>query len=220
MRVLGDRASIDAFRFDLVYLEASLLADDRPEVSAIAARVRARISQLRAERDLFETAEDAAVVVTARKGRRDTALDRLVVTFGGHVRAVSPTLYSVFFRAITPTAIARAALQTEVLHVQRIIGELDALPADHAQRSYAPAFRTSLEALVLADQASQEADVSLALARSRLQQFKLATDRLRVEIFGELQTLLGSKEEADSFFRRSSSAPSADDDGGDPPPAG
>ncbi|AKF11432.1 hypothetical protein [Sandaracinus amylolyticus] len=222
MRMLGSSSSLATFRYDLVFLHASLLADDRPAVNALAPRVAAKLAELRAERDAFELAEDAAVVLRARKARRDAVLDKQVIGFGGHVRAIDPTLYAVFFKSLSPSRVAKLGLDDELEQVRRIVGELARLPADHAERAaYETSLRGALDALVTAKAASNEADTALALARSRVEQFKLELDRTRVELHGQLVTLSRSKGEADDFFRPTATAPANDDNEGDPvtPPA-
>ncbi|UJR85076.1 hypothetical protein [Sandaracinus amylolyticus] len=189
MRMLGSSSSLATFRYDLVFLHASLLADDRPAVNALAPRVAAKLAELRSERDAFELAEDAAVVLRARKARRDAVLDKQVIGFGGHVRAIDPTLYAVFFKSLSPSRVAKLGLDDEIEQVRRIVGELARLPADHPERAaYETSLRGALDALVTAKAASDEADTALALARSRVEQFKLELDRTRVELHGQLVT--------------------------------
>lgn len=220
MKQLGTGASLTTIRLDLVYLHASLLTDERPEVQAMATAIGVLIEQLRAERDVFERAQDASVVATARQGRRDATLDRLVVTFGGVTRAVSPRLYEVFFGAISPSGVARASAQREVAEVERILGELTRLDASDPQRAYEPSLRSALTALKAAAEASEQTDTALTLARSRLVQFKLRVDRVRTETFGRLVVALGDRKLADEYFRQSNRAPEEEDSEPAPPPAG
>src|SRR5690606_10471233 len=109
----------------------------------------------------------AAVVMSARRSRRDDSADRKVVSFGGQVRAVDKELYARFFPRLSPTAITRGALDRQMTEMERILGELAALPADDTLRAtHEPGLRGALEALRLARRESEEVDVSLALARS------------------------------------------------------
>jgi hypothetical protein len=56
MHMIGSSAAIATFRYDLVFLHASLLADERPDVNALAPRVAAKLAEIRSERDAFELA--------------------------------------------------------------------------------------------------------------------------------------------------------------------
>ena len=59
-----------------------------------------------------------------------------------------------------------------------------------------------IAALETADAAVNEADVALALARSKVRQLKLQLDKDRLGIHALLLGILGDKKAADSFFRR------------------
>ncbi len=201
MRLLG-RASLAAYRLDLVFLRASLLADDRPEVNALVPEVDRILAKLADERAKIEAAEEAAVIASARRGRRDAALDRKVVSFGGQVRAVQRRLYDVLFRRVSPAQVARSGLDREVAEVSRILGELGSLPAEDALRvAHEKGLRDALDALVLARKESGDVELGLALARSKGDQLRAEADRVRVALHGKLQGLLESKAEADGFFR-------------------
>jgi hypothetical protein len=212
MKQLGTDASLTSIRLDLVFLHASLLSDEQPEVQVLATPIGALIEQLRTERDVYERAQDAAVVTTARQGRRDATLDRLVVTFGGVARSVSPRLYDVFFAALSPSGVARAKTSREIAEVQRILGELARLDASDPLKTYEAPLRSALAALQASDTASEQTDTALALARSRLVQFKLRVDRVRVETHGKLQVVHGDRKLAGEYFRSSTREPEADDD--------
>jgi len=56
MRQLGT-ASIHSYRWDLVFLHGSLLADPSPGVSALASEAARLLDDVRAERALYERAE-------------------------------------------------------------------------------------------------------------------------------------------------------------------
>jgi hypothetical protein len=212
MKQLGTDASLTAIRLDLVFLHASLLADEKADVQALATPIGTLLEQLRAERDVFERAQDAAVVTSARQGRRDSSLDRLVVTFGGVTRALSPKLYDVFFGALSPSGVARAKTSREIAEVQRILGELARLEPADPLRTYESPLRAALASLQAADTASEQTDTALSLARSRLVQFKLRVDRVRVETHGKLLVLHGDKSLAEEYFRKSTRAPEDEDD--------
>ncbi len=201
MRLLG-HASLSAFRLDLVYLRASLLADDRPEIQALVPEVDAVIARLASERTELEAAEDASVVMSARRSRSDDVLDRKIVSFGGQIRAVDKRLYGALFPRLSPAQVARAAVDREIAEVERILGEIARLGEDHpVQVEHEASLREALTALRAALAASDEVDVGLALARSKVDQFRAEADRVRVAVHGKLQGLLASKAEADEFFR-------------------
>ncbi|MBL8679539.1 MAG: hypothetical protein JNK05_10255 [Myxococcales bacterium] len=218
MKQLGTDASLTTIRLDLVFLHASLLSDERPEVQALATPIGVLIEQLRTERDVYERAQDAAVVTTARQGRRDATLDRLVVTFGGVARSVSPRLYDVFFAALSPSGVARAKTSREIAEVQRILGELARLDASDPLKAYEAPLRSALSALQASDTASEQTDTALALARSRLVQFKLRVDRVRVETHGKLQVVHGDRKLASEYFRSTTRTPEEDEDEPTPTP--
>lgn len=208
MKLLGTSATVATIRYDLVYLHASLLSDDDPAVQALAVPIDQRVTALRDERDVYERAEDAVVVLAARRSKRDTALDTCVVTFGGVARAMNKGLYRTFFPTLSPSQTARQKLSREVSEVKRILGELARLPATHALRvSYEAQMRALVEALEAAMRQSEEVDVALALARSRLDQFKLRVDELRVETHGRLLVILKDKDAADVYFRPTTRSP-------------
>jgi hypothetical protein len=208
MRLLGSKSPLSAFRHDLIYLAASLSADARPDVAALAPSVNQLLGDLRAERELFEQAEDATVIMTARRGRRDAELDELIVTLGGIARSVDKQLYGVLFAKRNPTTIARLGLDKEVVEVDRILGELGKLPEGSAlRRDYQGALSSAVTTLRETMTLSRGAEVDLALARSQLDRFKLRADEVRLETHGKLVTLLKDRKEADTFFRPTASAP-------------
>lgn len=220
MKMLGTDVSLHTVRLDLVFLHASLLADDRAEIQALAGGIGVLLEQLRTERELYERAEDAAVVMTARQQRRDNSLDRLVLTFGGVLRSVNARLYELFFPTLSPSGVGRASLERELTEVTRILGELARLPADDAQRvAYEAPLRSTLDALEAAHTSSEQADTALTLASSRVAQFKHRVDRVRVETHGRLLTLLGDKKTAGEFFRPTTASPSAAEDSAPAAPA-
>jgi hypothetical protein len=214
MRLLGP-SSLTVYRLDLVFLRASLRADERPEIAALAPEVEALLERLREERAAIEAAQEASVVMSAELGRRDDALDRRVVTFGGQVRAVNRALYDVLFPRLSPTRTAHVALAKESAEIERILGELERVPPeDPVRTAHEAPLRAALDALSAARAQSDEVDVALVLARSRLNQFRAEADRARVRVHGELQSRLGSRTEADAFFRRAPArrgAPEAED---------
>jgi hypothetical protein len=143
-----------------------------------------------------------------------------VVTLGGVARSVAPEVYRRLFGRLSPSAIGKAALETEITEVQRLLGELAALPEGNEIRAgHEEGVRNALASLRAANEAAREADVALALARSRASGFKLHLDRQRVEIFGRLVSLTGEKQLADSYFRPTTRSPAKDEEGGgDTPP--
>jgi hypothetical protein len=208
MRLIGPKGTVPTFRWDLIYLVASLLADNRGEVVALAAPVEALLAELRQERDTFEKSEDLAVLMLAKRERKDETIGRRVVELGGVARAVDKNLYARLFPAQAPSDIAKLGLDKQVLEHDRLIGELAQAPADHPVRvAYEAALISDLGELREAMKASNGADVSLKLGRSRLRAFKMKVDTVRVETHGRLQALLGSRKEADTFFRPVWSAP-------------
>jgi hypothetical protein len=204
MRLLRG-SSLSVYRLDLVYLRASLMSDERPEIAALAPLVEALLTRLGEEREAIETAQEASVVMSAELGRRDAALDRQVLTFGGQVRAVNRELYERLFPRLSPTKTAHLGIAKEIAEVERILGELARAPSDDPVRAaHEGPLRAALETLSAAQGQRDDVDVALALARSRLSQFRAEVDRARVSVHGQLQSLLGSRSEADAFFRRSS----------------
>jgi len=218
MRLLGIKAGLPMFRWDLVYLHSNLVSDERADIQALAPPVEALIGEVRAERDLLEQVEDAAILGSARKGKRDGALDTLVVRFGGVARATDKGLYGALFPRHNPSQTARLALPDEVREVERILGEIAALPADHPLRvEYQAALSGALAILKGAMSDSAQAATDLSLARSRMERFKLRLDQARVEVHGKLLVLLKDKAAADSFFRSTTKAPGAEGDAEEPP---
>jgi hypothetical protein len=222
MRILGTKASLQVIRWDVVYLLANLMGDERAGVAALAAPIEALLAELKSERDEFEQAENVVVVMTARKGKRDGKLDAVVIKFGGVVRATDKALYGILFSKYNPSQTTRLALDNEVAELERILGEFKVLPADHAVRTAYEAETTdALSALKEAMKESNQADTGLALARTRLDRFKIKVDQARIETHGKLLTLLKNKVDADAFFRPTTSAPGpkAEEGGGGEEPA-
>jgi hypothetical protein len=144
----------------------------------------------------------------AKRERKDETIGRRVVELGGVARSVDKNLYARLFPAQAPSDIAKLGLDKQVLEHDRLIGELALALADHPVRvAYEAALISDLNELRDAMKASNNADVSLKLARSRLRAFKMKMDTVRVETHGKLQALLGSRKEADTFFRPVWSAP-------------
>jgi hypothetical protein len=96
--------------------------------------------------------------------------------------------------------------------VQRILGELARLDASDPLKAYEPSMRSALAALQASDTASEQTDTALALARSRLVQFKLRGDRVRVETRGTLQVVHGDRKLASESFRSTTRTPEEDED--------
>lgn len=218
MRQLGD-ASIQSYRYDLVYLHASLLADENERVTALAPSVAAMVDELRVERDLYERAEEAEIVASAVRVRRDTKLDRTIIGFGGVARAIAENVYRIFFGRLSPSRIAKSGLDEQIREVKTLLGQFTNLPEDDPLRvAHEPAITQALADLEAAKAAEEQADVALTVAKTRLVTFKARLDRQRVEIYGKLVDILGDKSLADTYFRQTRSTPK----GGDlpPPPPG
>jgi len=90
----------------------------------------------------------------------------------------------------------------------RIPKELEALPTDYDLRQqYGAELLAEIKALENTDKAVDEADVALALARSKVRQLKLQLDKDRLGIHAQLVGILGDKKAADSFFRPAATEP-------------
>ncbi|HZF48697.1 MAG TPA: hypothetical protein VE093_08615 [Polyangiaceae bacterium] len=216
MRVFGPKAPLFRFRWDLVYLLAGLLADRRAEIKDLASAIEALLVYLRKERDALESAEDLVMVTIAKKNRRDEDIDNRLVMLGGVSRAVHKDLYERLFPGRAPSALTRLGLNKQMIENDRILGELAALPAIHPMRvEYEAVLTADMNELRALIKASNEAEVSLKLARSHMRQFKAKMDSARVETHGKLQALLASRKEADTFFRALMTAPGETEDGVD-----
>lgn len=225
MRMLGHKAGVSTFRWDLVYLKAQLLADERAEVKALATPVQGLLTTIRTRRDALEDAEDAVIVAAALLQRKDKGRDGLVVEAGGVARAVDKASYAILFPKLNPSATARLPIDEESAEMSRILGEMANLPPDHPVRQAYEQELTAAEAAVKAADAQSDAAVTeLALQRSQLDRFKLEMDQARLAIHGQLLTLLKNKAEADGFFRPTTNPPSpaspSPDEPASPPPAG
>lgn len=218
MRMLGLKASIPTFRWDLVYLLAQLASDGRPGVSALAPQVEAWIATLKEERDALEQAEDAAVIAAALLHKKDDRRDDVLIEMGGMARAVDKQVYAILFKK-SPSVTARLGVKEESAHIQRILGELAKLPADHILRTeYEQGLMEAEAAVKDAGTQADQAVTALALQRSQLARFKLETDRVRLEVHGKLVALLKDKAEAEDFFRPTTSSPGPEEPA-EPPPS-
>lgn len=212
MRMLGIKASVATFRWDLIYLIAQLTADDRPGVSDIAPMVSARLALLIEERGALEQAEDASIIASALLNKRDRRRDTMLVEMGGVVRALDKAVYATLFANKSPSLVAKLSVDDESAEIRRILGEIGKLPADHILRQEYEVELADAEAAVkTAGAQSDDAVTALALQRSQLGRFKLSTDQLRLEVHGQLLALLKDKAEAEAFFRPTTAAPGAEE---------
>lgn len=208
MRMLGTKSPLSVFRWDLIYLFSNISSDERPEVQAVGPAVEAGLAEIRSERDAHETIEDTSIVMAARRSKRDAALDSVIMRFGGVARASDKDLYDAAFIRYNPSDTIRLALDDEVKEVVRIIGEIQALPADNPLRlEYEPALVAAHGAVKTAMTEADQADTALALSRSRLERFKVKMDQLRLETHGRLLAILKNKPAVEAFFRSTSKAP-------------
>lgn len=206
--MLGTKAPIAAFRWDLVYLLAQLGADERPGVSALAGPIQALRARLDDERAAFEQAEDVAIVASALLRKNDKRRDGMLVEAGGVARAIDKEVYAALFPRLTPTATGRLGIAAESAEVKRILGEMARLAPEHPVReAYEQDLAAVEAAVVAAGGQSNEAVTALALQRSQLQRFKLELDQGRLETHGRLLALLKDKSEADALFRPTTAAP-------------
>src|SRR5262249_14211959 len=134
MRVFGPRTSMSVFRWDLVYLAAQLVSDDRPGVAALAPPIQSALASIAAERASMEQAEDGSLVAIAQVRKRDKKRDALLVTLGGVARATDKPVYGTLFPTRSPAIIARLGVDAESAEVERILGELSVLPMSHPLR--------------------------------------------------------------------------------------
>lgn len=213
MKMLGTKSPLPVFRWDLLYLFSNVSSDERPEIQALGPPVEAGLAEIRSEREAHEAAEDTAIIMAARRGKRDASLDSLLIRFGGVARVSDKGLYGAAFDRYNPSETARLALNDEVKEVDRILGELRALPADNPLRmEYEPALDAAHSAVKAAIGAADQADTALALSRSRVERFKVKLDQLRLETHGRLLAILKSKAAAEAFFRSTTKAPGAEND--------
>jgi hypothetical protein len=209
MRLLGPKASFGTFRWDLVYLYGSLNAEeDKPAVEALASGVLALVDKLNAARAAFEEAENLLVIAYALRARRDRQVDAKTVELGGVARATDKQTYAVLFPSLNPSQVTKLALDEQLKENHRIAQELGSLPTDHELRKqYESGLKVDIQELEAADAGVDKADVALALARSKVRQFKMQLDKERLAVNAQLLQLLGDKKAADSFFRPVTSTP-------------
>lgn len=213
MRVFGGKASLQTFRWDLVYLAAQTLADKRPDVLALAPLVQAKLAEIKTERDALEQAEDQEIIATALVDKRDRTRDGLVIATGGTARTQDKALYQTLFNKLSPSKTAKLGIDAESKEIARIAGELAKLPADNSIRvTYAAALSAAETELQAAKEQSDTAETALALQRSQAFRFKLDLDKFRVELHGKLVSILKDKDEANSFFRPTKLSPESDAD--------
>ncbi|MEO5731218.1 MAG: hypothetical protein ABI134_05385, partial [Byssovorax sp.] len=134
MRLLGHKASLASFRWDLIYLIAQLLGDERPGVSALAPAVQQCLKQLEDGRAIYEQAEDAVVVASALLDKRDRRRDKVLIAAGGVARSTDIDIYRTLFPTLNPSLTADLGIAAESAAVDRILRELGKLPADNLLR--------------------------------------------------------------------------------------
>lgn len=213
MRLLGPKSTLSAFRWDLVFLYGGInAADNAPAVKALAPTVLGLITKLKAERSDFEDVENAWMVALALRTRRDNQVDAMTVELGGVARATDKAAYAILFPTLNPSQVTKLALADQLKENHRIQKELEGFPADHdLRKEYGADFLAEIAALEHADAVVDEADVALALARSKVRQLKLQLDKDRLGIHAQLVGILGDKKAADSFFRPASTEPGGND---------
>jgi hypothetical protein len=208
MRLLGTKTPLAAFRWDLIYLSAQLVSDERPGVSDLSPPVQALLAQVDAERAAYEQTEDAVIVASALVDKKDIRRDKILVAAGGVARATEAEVYKTLFPRLNPSLTARLGVAAESTEIDRILGELAKLPPDSALRLSYEKPLTEAEALLkIASKQSDQAATSFALQRSQLDRFKLTLDQQRLVTHGSLLVLLKSKVEADAFYRPTSTPP-------------
>lgn len=198
MRMLGHKASLQTFRWDLVDLAAQLVSDKRAGVSALAAPIQGLLTQLGTERGALEQAEDAVIVASAILAKSDRHRDEVLIEAGGVARASNKDVYQTLFPNRNPSATARLPITEESAEIKRILGEMGKLAADHALRTAYEAELTGAEAAVkAASEQSDEALTALALQRSQLDRFKLELDKARLEHARRFREMHVSEREAE-----------------------
>lgn len=208
MRMLGYKASLPTFRWDLVYVVAQLLGDTRPGVSALAPPLQALLIKVNAERDALELTEDQVVVASALLHKKDKHRDERLIEAGGVARASDKAVYDTLFPRLSPSNTARLGVAAESLEISRILGEIGKLAPEHPVRAmYEQALIGAEAGVKAAGTQSDTAVTALAIQRSQLDRFKLELDQARLSAHGQLLSLLKDKAEADSFFRPTTSAP-------------
>lgn len=208
MRLLGPSTSLAAFRWDLLFLLAQLASDERPDIAALAQPVQDALEKLAKERAAFMEAEDASVIATAILHKRDSKRDRLLVKLGGVARATAREVYAQLFPRRNPTRTAKLGIDAESAEINRILGELATLAADHPLRvAYEKDLGGAQAALVVAKGQADKAETTLALRRSQVERCKLELDKIRLETHGKLLSFFKDKVEADAFFRPTTAAP-------------
>jgi hypothetical protein len=221
MRMLGFKASLQAFRWDLVYLAAQLVSDKRPGVSGLAGPIQGYLAKINEERSAFEKAEDAVIVVSALLNKSDRLRDELLIEAGGVARASDKAVYETLFPNASPSATARLGIAAESAEVSRILGEIAKLPADHPVRAaYEKELQDAEAAVKVTAGQSDDAATAMALQRSHLDRFKLEVDKARLETHGQLVVLLKDKAEAEAFFRPTTKSPVEEAPAESPTPAG
>jgi hypothetical protein len=212
MRMLGMKASWHVHRWDLVYLIAELLGDERPDVKALATPVQTCLGKLVAGRAALEQAEDMVIVASALVNKRDKRRDKLLIQTGALSRVSDKAVYATLFPKHNPSATGRLKIDAESAEISRILGELAKLPADHLVRvTYEKGLGDAEKALREAAGQSDDAVTALALQRSEMGRLKLEVDQQRLKTHGQLLTLLTDKAEADSFYRPTTSSPGEDE---------
>lgn len=208
MRLLGYKTSLAAFRWDLIYLIAQLVSDERPGVGDLAPPLQDLLTRLNDERTTYEQAQDAVVVAGALLDKKDARRDQLLIEAGGVARATELEVYKTLFPRLNPSLTARLGIEAESVHIDRILGELGKLPTDNSLRVNYEQEMTEVEALVkAASKTSDQAATAFALQRSQIDRFKLQVDQQRITTHGSLLVLLKSKAEADAFYRPTSNPP-------------
>ena len=202
MRLLGDGNGLKVFRWDLVYLLAQLVTDERVGVSDLAAPIETAMTVLETRRVAYEQAQTASVIATATVYKRDKRRDRLIIEMGGVARATGRDVYTRLFPKLSPSQTAKLGIQAQTVEVMRILGELKGLDPSHPLRTkYETTLQNAQAALATAKKNAEDADVALSIERMQVQRCKADLDKVRLETHGKLTALLTDKNEADAFFR-------------------
>lgn len=225
MRVLPEDWAIDIFRDDLVYLEASLLADERTE--DLAPAVGAAIAELEAVSKGGPAVQRAVVQASARAARADANLDDCLRSAHSALLAEARQDRShPVFRAVWPAPIhevVRHALQRQVDVAQKIADKLSLSPVPDAIRDK---HRPLLESAIARGQAALAArrDAELARMHHRVDEVavKQEVNAVRLSVYSALLLRASSsraaKAWADSFFAATKRSSGEEDAGVSPEP--
>ncbi len=223
MRQISTSYSLLTFLDELEYTEAALAAD--PDAASLAAAFEERIGEwdalFRAERNGRRAVTRADAVVAVRNAQLDRNTTQLAALAKAH--DASGGLLKRFFGSLAPSRFIAQSLRKQSERTRDVVlAEIDKLDAAHPARSVRTPLASSVEAVLGALDARNEARGTRQIGANDIGDWKSGVNKLRTTTYAELLKIAVEKSYgrnwADTFFREDSSGKNDVGPGAEEPP--